>query len=306
MPAPFGPIDSGFSRKSLAEVLRDIELSEQLHFGPSIVFDAQSPLGNWNGVLADALREAWEMGEGVYYSLDVDQASGARLDLLGKLTHTTRATGESDADYRQRIKNTDNGNIKLSKMRNDIFNISGVSWVNITENRTDGTVNGLPSHSLGVAVVGGTDAEISDVIWADVAPGVGLFGNTPLTLRSDGLCRALNFIRPIDVTVSLMLDVSIGDDKCQCSPTSKDGIATSLAAVLNGNCGFYNGQLITPEFIRLAFNEADIQNAVVECVKFTLDGNTYIDTVAIDILERPVTSASAISVNFVTSGSGCA
>ena len=207
MPAPYGVTDTGFSTKTLPEQLAEIEVQMVAAFGPGIVQDAQSPLGQLNGLFADALAELWEMSQALYGSLDVDQATGPRLDALGKLRRVERITGQSDAEYRLAITQSGFGNQKTRTIRNRIFEVAGVTSVQVIENSTpDVSPAGLAAHTLSIVVQGGDDAAVATAIWENTVAGIGLQGNTAVEVISDGFCQTVNFTRPAPVELTVEVD----------------------------------------------------------------------------------------------------
>lgn len=75
-----------------------------------------------------------------------------------------------------------------------LLNIVGVSFVNIVENDTDGTVGGVPSHSIWVIVAGGSATDIADAIYEKRNAGCGMFGSeSVLVVRPNGNSLIVNF-----------------------------------------------------------------------------------------------------------------
>jgi len=93
----FGVIPEGFKEKTLAEILDELEEAERAAFGPAINTQADSVLGQLNGIFADQVAQLWEVAIAVYRSLYPDSASGEALDNVASITGairlaTTRST----------------------------------------------------------------------------------------------------------------------------------------------------------------------------------------------------------------------
>lgn len=90
MPAPYGVVASGFSRKTTQEVLADIEARQLSEISSTLVLSTATPWGQNNGIFADELGAAWEVLEVCYHAFDPDQAEDFLLTSLSKLTGTER------------------------------------------------------------------------------------------------------------------------------------------------------------------------------------------------------------------------
>lgn len=86
----FGVIDEGFREKTLSEILEELQDAEKAAFGPAINTQADSVLGQLNGIVADQLAQLWEVALGVYRSLYPDSASGEALDQVAAITGAVR------------------------------------------------------------------------------------------------------------------------------------------------------------------------------------------------------------------------
>lgn len=86
----FGISAEGFTRKTLRDILDEIETDQRLEISPSIDVSADSALGQLNGIIARQLAEVWEGLEGAYHGFDPDAAEGFLLTALAKITGTVR------------------------------------------------------------------------------------------------------------------------------------------------------------------------------------------------------------------------
>lgn len=299
MPAPYGVTPTGFSTKTLPEQLAEIEVQMVAAFGPGVVQDPQSPLGQLNGLFADALAEMWELAQALYGSLDVDQASGPRLDALGKLRRIERATGQSDDEYRLAITQSGFGNQKTRTIRNRILEVSGVTSVQVIENSTPiAADSGLDPHSLSIIVQGGDDGEVATAIWENTVAGIGLQGNVAVEVISDGFCQTVSFTRPVLVELAVEVDVSLQLDQCDCAPEDISTMIANLSATLSDECGLTTGATVTPADIEKVVNQ---NNGIrVEAVRLSRDDTTPLfQNVAFTIEELPVVSAANVTISYV-------
>lgn len=251
----FGVQPSGFSRKPLAQILSDLEaeLAHPSRFGPGVIQTPESPLGQINGALAEAIASVWELAESAYASIDPDQAQGARLDILARLRLLERAEGEADATLRADVTNAGRARIDMSDMIRAIKALTGVTYAVAWVNDADAPdANGVPAHNVSVAVVGGIDAEIAKVIRAYVVPGVGSYGNTRADVMIDGFCRTIWFMRPAPVRVRLSLAVTTRNDRQWCPPPSAVAMKTAIIEELTAS--MRNGDDMTLHALTVALS----------------------------------------------------
>lgn len=261
----YGVVPSGFDLKRLPEILAEIQAANIATFGPGVIQTDQSPLGQLNGLHADLAASLWELALSVYQSLDPDQAEGARLDQVGKLRLLTRAAGENDIDFRQAITNAGRARIDMSDLSQALSALPGVSWVQTYVNDGDAAdADGINAHSVAVAILGGDDDEIAKTVRAYVVPGIGTYGNTSLETTIEGFCRSIKIIRPVEVEITIEVDVIAQADRAGCPPPSQIAIASGLAQALTGASRPRNGQDVTEFLIRQAVESRYPNVEVVE------------------------------------------
>lgn len=235
----YGVQPTGFVRKPLPVIKTEMEVRNQTEFGSDVIQTPQSPLGQINGLLSDYAAKLWELAELVYQSYDPDQATGRRLEMLGRIRLLDRASGEIDSSYRQAITNAGAARIDIQDLTRAIAALDGVTYAHVFINDSELTDdNGQPSGSLAIAVSGGDDGEIARAARAFTAPGVILHGNTSVSSVIDGYCRNTRIIRPIMIPVDLTLYVRVFNDKMNCPPPSLATIAQSVKDemyLLNGD-----------------------------------------------------------------------
>lgn len=251
----YGVVPTGFARKPLSVILEEIEAANRVAFGNGVIQDAESPLGQLNGVFAEASAKLWENAEGAYQSYDPDQAEGTRLEVLARLRLLERALGESDAAFRQAITNAGRARIDMADLVRAIRGITGVTYAAAFVNDSNATdANGIAPHSVSVAVLGGDDALIAQAIRTYVVPGVGTDGNTRSDINVDGLCRTIFFTRPTIKRVVLSLTVSVSADRNGCPPPSAVAMKTAIVEELSGDAQPLNGFDVTMHLLRTALS----------------------------------------------------
>lgn len=88
-----GLTSTGFVEKSAAEILEEINAAQRASpdLGADWDTSAESPQGQMNAIVADALGELWELAGAVYRARDPRGATFAALDALAAITGTSRA-----------------------------------------------------------------------------------------------------------------------------------------------------------------------------------------------------------------------
>lgn len=297
--ADYGVVPTGFARKTLPVILAEIEAATVERFGADVVQDAESPMGEINGIFADVISDIWQEIEATYQSFDLDGAEGPRLDIIGKFQRLPRLSGELDGAYRLRISNDDKANIKLAHRLNLLRSVDGVTFAWIIENSTDvENEHGMPPHSVSYAVTGGDDEDVAALIYENAIGGVGLYGDYFAEVNVDGFCRTITFIRPVEVPVRVELDVRHIPDGCQCAPPSVSTITQFVIDAFAGECGYKNGDTVTSD--RVASECAQIGNMkIVDCRIARASNSQPTDTIPTTIFERPVVISPFVFVNYV-------
>lgn len=247
----YGTVATGFARKPLSAILAELEESNIEIFGPSVIQTAQSPLGQLNGLRADAIAEAWEISEDVYQARDPDQAEGINLEILASLRLIARMPGEDDGSMRRAIKNAGVANTRDADFARALSNVAGVTWSKPYSN-DGGTIdaNGIPPHAVCVAAIGGDDEDVATVARRYIVPGISSYGNRVVSTEIDGFCRSMNILRPLELPIKLSVTVTKTSDANGCPSPSNAAIAQILHAGLTGDNRPNNGQDITLHMIR--------------------------------------------------------
>ena len=129
----YGVIPEGFNEKTLDVLLEEIQEAERTAFGPNINTQADSVLGQLNGIFADKLAELWEVALAVYRAQYPDSASDEALDNVSAITGIVRLAAQPSTATL--LLNLNNG---VSVAAGKVVRIgdSGSRWV-----LTDGVTN---------------------------------------------------------------------------------------------------------------------------------------------------------------------
>lgn len=245
----YGVQPTGFVRKPLSAILAEIEASLITEFGPGVIQTPQSPLGQINGLMADLVAGLWELGEDVYQSVDPDQAEGARLETLAKIRLLERGR-ESDEAFRRSLTNAGVARVGMADFQRALIGLPGVSYAKVFVNETSAVdANGIPPNTIAAAVIGGDDLEVGTVVNRYVTPGISTHGNVPIQTDEDGFCRQFQIVRPIEVPVSLTIEVRMQSGDCP-APAPTAVAAALLGYLTAAETRPANGQPITPFIIR--------------------------------------------------------
>lgn len=126
---------------------------------------------------------------------------------------------ETDAEYRlrkEKVLATSQGGILPSVKARILNEIEGVTYCDGMENNTDYIdINGLLPHSISLTIVGGSDADIAQLLAEIKGNGINTNGTEEYTITdSQGNTRTVRWNRPdiIDIYVTYELDVSSSYD----------------------------------------------------------------------------------------------
>lgn len=265
----YGITSTGYVRKPLSVILAELEDAMITEFGPGVIQTPQSPLGQWNGLAADLKAEIDELNQGLYQSVDPDQAEGTRLDILAKIRLIQRGL-MTDEELRKAITNDNVTRFDIQDLSTALRGLSGVTYVNVAVNEGTDPNPEFPVGFVSAAVIGGNDAEIAEQMRKYIAPGISTFGNVALSISVDGLCRSFNVIRPVLVDVTANISVKLTRDRSGCPAPS---LATIKQVIENEwNLKRQNGIDIDAYQLR-SIIESNFSN--VEFVSFTATTKTF-------------------------------
>ena len=297
--ADYGVIPTGFNRKPLTVILQEIETSNQTELGSGVIQTPQSPLGQLNGLMADLIAQLWEFAETTYNSHDPDAAEGNNLDRLAKLRLLRRAAQEQDEGFRRAITNQGQARIDLQDITRAVAGLDGVTYVQVFLNDGDAVdANGIPRGSIAVAVLGGNDEELAEVLRQYIVPGISTFGNVPIISNEEGFCRSMMIMRPLLIPVKLTVHVKLRKDVMGCPPPSLIAIRDTLVQRLNaGDRRLLNGDDVDEYRIR-SIVESEFQSVQFNTFSGERDGHAYFanQPVPINFMEKAEITTENVDV----------
>ncbi len=87
---PYGLISTGFNAKRLADIVDELETAFKTEFGDGVNLQAETPLGQIIGIMAERFTTLWELAEAVYGSINPDSATGQALDTVCNMVGVVR------------------------------------------------------------------------------------------------------------------------------------------------------------------------------------------------------------------------
>lgn len=121
-----------------------------------------------------------------------------------------------------------NGSSSDDAIRAAVLEVPNVTSARVFSNETDGTVDGMPPHSIEAVVLGGSDAAIAQAIYGAKPSGQPSHGNTTaIALDSIGNNKEIKFSRPVPLLAYVTVNVTVNKN----APDNADQvIASALAA----------------------------------------------------------------------------
>ena len=212
-----------------------------------------------NGVVQDSLGQFWDLPPSVVIPISGTIIVTADSQIMGDVRAgagtvnriSTPTNGwqsvtnaldsipgtdtESDAHLRERqTQSTMIPNLTvLDGIGGGLTSLVGVSRIVLYQNDT-GITNplGIPPYSIACVVEGGDAQEIGDVIAQKKSPGVGTYGDIPVTTTdSRGVITIVNFFAPTPVAIAVQVNI-----------TALSGfLSSSVANIQNAVSNYING-----------------------------------------------------------------
>lgn len=85
----------GFEKRTLEDLLAQVEADEQAQISTSLDVSSSSPMGQINAVLMKTASELWDLAQAVYDGADPDKNSGDAQDAVAAITGTLREGARS-------------------------------------------------------------------------------------------------------------------------------------------------------------------------------------------------------------------
>lgn len=156
---------------------------------------------------------------------NVDNSSGGRLR-------------ETDEELRLRFKTSKEVSARgtVDALYSSLSEVSDIEAVQVYENATDDyNAEGLPPHSFTAVVLGGSTAEIAQVIWDTKPAGILPYGSTTVSVAdTQGITHDISFSRPESIPIYMTIEVSAAENESLASDTS-DLIRQSLQSWMAEN-----------------------------------------------------------------------
>lgn len=224
------------------------------------------------------------------------------------VTNPSAVTGgtdkETDSAYRSRAKTSQSASGKAiyDAVYSAILAVTSVTAVDLVENDTSGTVDGVPAHAFKPTIVGGDDDDLAQAIF-DVKPcGIECYGTTDsgIATRIDDTLKTINFNRPTDVPI--YIDVTVVTDSTY--PTDGDTLVeTAVMAYIGGtdsesvvHFGLGIGDdVIFREIESAAFGVVGITDVAVNCS--IVDTDPVIGSVNVPIASSAKASATVTAID---------
>lgn len=204
---------------------------------------------------------------------------------------------EEDNAYRARMAQEIQiaGAGTVEAIRAKLLQVPGVTSAIVFENyKKVVDFNGLPPSSFQAFVMGGTDEDIANAIWASKPAGIEPFGNVEFTITdSQGLQHQIFFSRPTQVLIYVTANLTVDLDY------PSDGDATVKQALVDyiNSLGQGKELIVIPKLISSIANIAGIQDAVL--LVGTTAGPTLSDNIPISIQQIAVGDTGRVVVNHV-------
>ena len=177
---------SGIHMPTYEDRLEDLVTAYRNIFGIEAELSASVPDYQLLSVFAKALDDTSALVVQDFNSRNPIYASGAALDLLLPQYGLTRASGETDASVRARIRtalaarSTNSYDALLAA----VLNAKSIEGAKLYVNDTDTTdANGIPAHNIAVVTKYGTTKSVAQAIFDHKPPGIGTYGSTTGTAK---------------------------------------------------------------------------------------------------------------------------
>lgn len=184
---------------------------------------------------------------------------------------------ESDADFRVRrdLELRAQGDATIEAIRADLGDVDGVTEVFVFENVTGVTDGeGRPLKSIEAIVLGGTDPDVGEALFATKGAGIETFGSTSeVVIDSQGTAHTIRFNRPTVIDIHIAITVVTNTDPLQGPVYPLDGDDQVKAALVafEVNLGIAD----------------DVILEAVKCEAFDVDGVVDITVFLIDTSGPP-------------------
>ena len=204
---------SGIHMPTYEDRLEDLVTAYRNIFGVDSELSASVPDYQLLSVFAKALDDTSALVVQDFNSRNPMLASGAALDLLLPQYGLVRASGESDASVRARIRTAlaAKGTNGYDNLLAAVLAAKNVDDAKVYVNETDTTdSNGIPSHSIAVVTLYGNTKPVVQAIFDHKPPGIGTYGSVTGTAKdADNNSYSIHFSRAEDRLVYIYPFISV-------------------------------------------------------------------------------------------------
>lgn len=208
-----GLTSSGFDRKRLVDILADIEAAEKAIFGENIDLNPESRFSQLNGIIAEAISDAWQNQEDVYNAFIPSSASGTSLSNLVQLNGIQRRDGENST-----VTATITGTVGLLIPQGSLASVTGTEELFVTLD--DLTIPAGGSGDVAMASVEEGPIEAAAGTLTNIETPI--FGWTSITNAADA---SLGQLEETDAELRVRREASVA--------AGGNNLADTLAAQLN-------------------------------------------------------------------------
>lgn len=178
---------------------------------------------------------------------------------------------DTETDAALRLRRVDelsrSGTGTVDAIRADVLDVVDVTDVRVFENTTDVVDgDGLPPHSFEVVVLGGSDQDIVDAIWASKPAGIETSGSSSGTaIDSQGDSHTISFSRP--TLKPVFIDVTVATDASEYpAEDGDDQIKANLVALFDAL--MIGGDIIYATLYEAVFNVSGVTDVTVLEIDF--------------------------------------
>lgn len=183
---------------------------------------------------------------------------------------------ETDADFRQRrlLLLTRSGDATVDAIRADVLAVAGVTACFVYENTSLVTdVDGVPAKAFETVVIGGTNQDVGEAIFASKPAGIHTYGNTFVTVTdSQGFDHTINFTRPVQR--NLELQITVDRDAATFPLDGSDQIKNALVAFVNALP--IGADVIRNELFGPIFEIAGVDDVTVLTTRLNPPGGAFV------------------------------
>ena len=187
---------TGLHMPTYEDRLEELKENYRTIFGTEAELSAAVPDYQLLSVFAKALDDVSALTLQAYNSRNPMYASGGALDLLLPQYGLVRASGETDASVRSRIRRATaaRGTGLCDSLVAALKGQPGVEFCKVYENDTGSTdARGIPGHSIAV-LVNEYDDRLAKVIFDHKPPGIGTHGSRSVTVTdSAGVAHTVKY-----------------------------------------------------------------------------------------------------------------